>query len=50
MIYTVLVSILLYRLINLNNNLFTRLMKKRNTPKEAIIFKGFDVIGGRRDI
>ena len=49
-IYTVLVSILLYRLINLNNNLFTRLMKKKNAPKEAIIFKGFDVVGGRRNI
>jgi len=46
MIYTVLVSIVMYRLLNLNGKLFDKIDRHRlRKSKETIVYGGFDLIG-----
>ena len=49
-IYTVLISIILYRLINMNNSLFYRLSKSIKKEKRVTVFNGFNVDDDRQDI
>lgn len=47
-IYTVLVSVVLYRLLNFNYNIFEKIDRhKKDKSEEVIDFKGFDFIGRR---
>ena len=47
-IYTILVSVVLYRLLNFNYNIFAKIDRhKKNKSEEVIDFTGFDFIGRR---
>jgi len=48
MIYTVIVSIILYRLLNFNYNLFEKIDRRKRMREEVVIeYKGFDFVGRR---
>ena len=49
-IYTVLISIFMYRLLNMNNSLFYTLDKGVKKKKEVTVFRGFDVDDDRQEL
>ena len=49
-IYTVLLSIILYRLINMNNALFYKLSDGMKKKRVVTVFKGFDTDDDRQEI
>ena len=49
-IYTVLISIFMYRLLNMNNSLFYTIDKGVKKKKEVTVFRGFDVDDDRQEL